>query len=280
MVDHHTLDIVFLKMAWSFNALWLGKHPTHDWENRPIHDRKAGTDLADGYFACVWCLPGDLDYWKGDLELPNSRSGSPCGCCPCNSSDCPWWDFRPNALWLTRIYDIQAFEDSGWNRCKLFTIVGVTVHSLHPDWMHAKHLGTDKVKLGSVLWLLVHFVVEAPDVDERLSIVWGMIQKLYKEDHVANRFGNLKMTMFTAGASSKLKGKAAEVRDLGPVLHKVWMAFYNPNLEVHRKIELVLRTGARLDAVLDEHPGAYALPRDAAADLVSTAFVTCHSLLS
>jgi hypothetical protein len=141
--------------------------------------------------------------------------------------------------------------------------------------MHAKHLGTDKVHLGSVLFLLVHFVVvTGGGAEDSLSIVWGLIQKIYKDDHVPNRFGNLKMTMFTAGASPKLKGKAAEVKDLGPVLHEVWKAFYNPNLEVkvHRKIELVLRTGD-LDAILEAHPGAYALPRDAAADLVSTAFV-------
>ena len=32
-------------------------------------------------------------------------------------------------------------------------------NSLNPDWMHCKSLGIDKTLLGSVLWLLVHFVM-------------------------------------------------------------------------------------------------------------------------
>ena len=37
---------------------------------------------------------------------------------------------------------------SGLNRCLLFGIIGVTVLSLYPDWMHAKSLGIDKPLLG------------------------------------------------------------------------------------------------------------------------------------
>ena len=270
---HHTLDVVFRKMAWSFKWLWLGKWPTHDWDGHPLSYSKAGTDLAGGYFACVWALPGDLDYWRGDLNLPNSTSNDPCAICPCNSSDLPWFDFTVSALWPGKMYDIATWVASGWNRCLLFTIPGVTVHSLHPDWMHAKHLGTDKVLLGSVLYALLHFVLTAGDLEARLTTIWGEIQEVYRRDAVANRFGNLKMTMFTSRASTKLKGKAMEVCCLVPVLHKVWLRFYNRQLEVHRKIELVLRTSAHLDAILEEHAAEFVLPEEAAADFKSTGHV-------
>ena len=59
----------------------------------------------------------------------------------------------------------------------------------------------------------------SPDV--KLMAVWQRILRIYREDEVQNRFGSLKMTMFTTRGSPKLKGKAAEVRDLVPVLHKV-----------------------------------------------------------
>ena len=57
------------------------------------------------------------------------------------------------------------------------------------------------------------------------------------------------------------------------VLHKVWLRFYNKKLEVHRKIELVLRTSAHLDAILAEHAAEFVLPQEAADDFKSTGHV-------
>ncbi|HIF94878.1 MAG TPA: hypothetical protein EYQ60_17410 [Myxococcales bacterium] len=146
---HNTLDVVFKKMAWSFTAMWVGKWPTHDWNGGPMHyparGPSGGDDLAGGFFCAIWALIGDLDYWRAYLRLPNSTSNTPCAICPCNVSDCPWYDFRTHAVWLGRIYDTAAWTAAGMGMCVLFTIPGVTNHSLHPDWMHAKHLGTDKV---------------------------------------------------------------------------------------------------------------------------------------
>ena len=46
--------------------------------------------------------------------------------------------------------------------------------------------------------------------------------------------------MFTTKSQPKLKGKAAEVKDLGPVMVPVWKKFYNPSLAMHQKILIVL----------------------------------------
>ncbi|MDP6772379.1 MAG: hypothetical protein QF704_16860 [Anaerolineales bacterium] len=75
-----------------------------------------------------------------------------------------------------------------------------------------------------------------------------------------NRFGNLKLTMFQVGGSVKLRGKAGEVRAIGPVLHRIWQMHYNSNLEIHNKIELCLRMGCRMEAILDDHRDYFALP--------------------
>ena len=39
--------------------------------------------------------------------------------------------------------------DAGLNTCILFAIVGVTILSWYPDWMHCKSLGIDKPLMGS-----------------------------------------------------------------------------------------------------------------------------------
>ena len=118
---------------------------------------------------------------------------------------------------MQRIYNVNTWLASGGGSCRLFTIQGVTVYSLHPDWMHAKHLGTDKVLLGSVLYLLVYHVLGGT-ADENLRTVWLDILDLYKRLCVDHKFAQLKTTMFSTKSSPKLKGKAGEVKDLAPVL--------------------------------------------------------------
>ncbi len=57
----------------------------------------------------------------------------------------PWFDFRPDATWVSNILSVQEWATSRWNRCELFKLLGVTILSLYPDWMHDKNLGSDKV---------------------------------------------------------------------------------------------------------------------------------------
>ena len=87
------------------------------------------------------------------------------------------------------------------------------MYSLHPDWMHAKHLGTDEVLLGSALYLLVYHL-RAGTAEENLKAVWLGIVYWYKELGVDNKFAQLKPTMFSTKSSPKLTGKAGEVKDL------------------------------------------------------------------
>ena len=47
--------------------------------------------------------------------------------------------------------------------------------------------------------------------------------------------------MFHTKSQPKLKGKAAEVKDLGPVMVLVWEKHMNCNLQIHQKILVVLK---------------------------------------
>ncbi len=55
--------------------------------------------------------------------------------------------------------------------------------------------------------------------------------------------------------------------------HKVWLHYYNPALELHRKIELMLRLSAHQDAILDRNRDTFALSDADGDDLIATGFL-------
>ena len=123
----------------------------------------------------------------------------------------------------------------------MLQIVGVSILSFYPDWMHCKSLGIDKPLIGSTLYVLVHFILPGDDLAANLAIVWRDIEFFYVELGTENRYGHMRQTMFHTKSQPKLRGKAGEVRDLGPVMVKVWEKHMNPNLHIHQQILLVLK---------------------------------------
>ena len=79
--------------------------------------------------------------------------------------------------------------------------------------------------------------------------------------------------MFTTKSAPKLQGKAAEIKDFGPVLVRLWRKYSNPRLLIHQKIMVVLQGSAHCDTILDDHKTEFALPEAAADDLISTCFI-------
>ena len=122
----------------------------------------------------------------------------------------------------------------------MLQIEGVTILSFYPDWMHCKSLGIDKPMHGSTLYVLVHHVLPGT-VEQNLAVVWRDIEQTYDELDTENRYGHMRQTMFHTKSQPKLKGKAGEVRDLGPVMVKIWEKHMNPNLLIHQKILVVLK---------------------------------------
>ena len=122
----------------------------------------------------------------------------------------------------------------------MLQIEGVSILSFYPDWMHCKSLGIDKPLLGSTLYVLVHYILPG-SVEENLAVVWRDIEAGYDELNSENRYGHMRQTMFTTKSQPKLQGKAGEIKDLGPVMVKVWEKHMNPNLLIHEKILVVLK---------------------------------------
>ena len=131
-----------------------------------------------------------------------------------------------------------------------------------------KHLWVfimDKYKDHASVYIYIYICI--------LAQVWSTTKqnkhtqqtKTTKELNVANKFGTMKMTMFSPKGSVKLRGQAAVVRDFGQVLHAAWKKFCPESLkpdglEVYRKIEETLRLSVKMEAILDDHKTEFVLP--------------------
>ena len=96
---------------------------------------------------------GDLDYFYKCLHLAHYGSNTPCVFCPVNTTDNPWSNFNVNAPWLGQLY---TSNDWPYGEGGPFSLDGVSLHTVHADYMHCKLLGTDQYIFGSVLWLLIY----------------------------------------------------------------------------------------------------------------------------
>ena len=79
---------------------------------------------------------------------------------------------------------------------------------------------------GSVLWVLIHLVLPVGPAGsgrtpaDNSAVIWKVIQRFYDELKSEDKYWVIRMNMFTTGSQPKMKGKAAEVKDLAPFLIK------------------------------------------------------------
>ena len=166
--DANTLDVAFRIMCWSLYWLYEGKWPDRDpWDRvyRPgsAEGQKAPSPLADGHFACIWVIKGDLEWFGKTLKLPWFSSAKPCCFCPAEStagSTLCWSDFRKTKqTWLGAAWTPDDWRVAFPNLHRLFGLPGVSILTVAPDWMHGKHLGTDQYVYGSILHCLVYEIM-------------------------------------------------------------------------------------------------------------------------
>jgi len=266
-----TLHQFFLILRWSLYWLWMGVWPDRHWNSNEVYSpdspegQKAGTLLAAGYFGVLWAIMGDLDYMAAILNLPRfSSSTSPCALCQCSSTgDFSWTDNRPTAPWIASCWTAGSWLSwENKSNCPLFTLPGVTALSVCLDYMHCKYLGMDQYMFGSVLWLLVHYVLQYGDAQFNLGVLWDEIKTYYKQHKTPCRFKYLnRLTMFTRkNKAHKLRGKAAEVKHFGEVLLWLWQKHMNPALLLHKRILLMLKLNVQMETILALNKTSFALP--------------------
>ncbi|CAE7252460.1 unnamed protein product [Symbiodinium sp. CCMP2592] len=285
--DDGTAATTFLSMlAWSFKVLQEGLWPFADHKGNlypPTSDlgRKAGSPLAGGWKGVIWALVGDLEYMVSRLNMPHfGQKHNPCGLCKCSGDETStsWRNCKPTAPWLSMQWSLaewRSFPDRPKN--PLFDSGVCSALSCHMDYMHTKYLGLDPLGFGSVLSLLVNFVL--PDSPlANLRCVWEHLLSSYKALKIVERFrGMRKLSLFQRKKlPPKLKGRAMQIQALGEPLLLCWQNFMNKDLEIHLKIENYLKVNLALEKILHATRTEMAMPPDHAEKFKKLAFGLCQ----
>ena len=214
--------------------------------------------LAGGYFAVIWLLKGDLDYFAKSLSLKHFNADSMCDFCECDrTGPVDLWptNFLPGALWKRRLVSCSQWRARNPEMHAIFAAFEFLSNAnIAPDELHIIHLGTSMYMLGSVLWLLVYTKLkESPE--SNLRRVFAMIQGFYKEHGTSCQYSNLALSFFTDPQNPrkhypKLKGRGGEVKHLGPALLHVWQQFRG-DAEEDGWVETALRAQCRIMESID-----------------------------
>ena len=258
--NHLTEDVVWRHIVWSLYWAYQGVHPDRSPHNvlyiDPARMALAGSPLMGGLFLVIWVLSGDLDYMLKRLFLSDYNSRLPRSLCECNTSDTPRTDHLDGiALWQLKLWTNLAYAHAHPRRHRVLRhLPGVGVTNYIPDIMHVKPLGTDKSFVGSALRNLTHHILPS-DFNGNLSRMWNDILAEYGSQGVTTRFQYLTHRMIQ-GASKKtleLRGKAAQMRSLIPVLINVFSTHMDVNNDQHRDVLTGLVCSARIDQLLEDH---------------------------
>ena len=270
--EHITEDGIWKEIVWSLYWLGEGTHPDRGSDNIKYTDAKrkgkAGTPLAGGYFGPTWILACDLDHAYKRLFLADyNKPSEPCSCCQANNTDASWSDGRDGqAEWMNRLWTNSSYAVAKPNRHRLLRhLPGVGICNYVPDTMHAKNLGSDRSFTGSALRHLTHHILPS-DPATNLKLVWKDIMALYKARRTKSRFGVMTPNMIQPARAKlpELKGKAAQIRALGPIMVEVWRKRMDPGNPQHRDVLSGLESSAEIDRILRVHRKSPRFPDDVA----------------
>ena len=89
--------------------------------------------------------------------------------------------------------------------------------------------------------------------DDNLDVVWDDISSIYTDEHTRDRYHELKQSMIHPNGKKlpQLKGRGAQVKQLGPVLIKVFEKHMVADDVVQQLALRGLKCSVRIDEVLD-----------------------------
>ena len=293
-----TMSEIWRIIAWSLQALYEGKWPTHNHHGTPYNAidhasefALAGKHLADGYFGVVWGVKGDLESWYKDLGFPHYRCDNFCELDASENTDGTAegdlsYNFRHDAHWK----HTQLTKD-GWRALRattmhvLFELLEyLSCVNLEPDELHTMHLGTTMYFVGSILWLLVYRVLRGSP-QENIACVWGWILDEYTDAMVSVQFPKLDLKSFTNNDPNehypKLKGKGGQIKHLLKPMLRVWIRCMNPLDNMHVKVRTALEHLVEMQRLIDAHAKDLFMTRANAAALkrATDSFLADYSIL-
>ena len=218
-----TVHTLWAYIVHGFNALFAGRHPTHDpwghdWPPGPQADN-AGKPIADGlFFGVVWSLPQDHEYAVNET-----------GCRHWNCNDfCTWCDIEKQKMSDFSDPVIQRMKACSHNQTPpsnhpIWQIAGVTRCMYTGDLMHSGDLGPCLRLHGSTMSDLIQEdgpYVGAGPAEFRVSRLKSDLDSAYDVLDIKKRINTLTPKMIKTQKGAILKAKASEARNLlGPMLH-------------------------------------------------------------
>jgi len=270
-------------LAWSFEALSRGVFPVTDAFGQPFPVGtkdyiRAGKPLAGGYAGVVWCVEGDLDYFAKNLWLNHWSSAHPCPWCPCNKMEgdgmC-WSEFREGrAEWQGECWSNPEWLEANTDRHPLLSLPGVGIENCFPDLMHTKHGGCDKYNYASVIHILC-FEIMPDDPATNLDVIWAECVQYCKTRGIRNRYRAMKPSLVWKVRAPhanypKMRGKMAEIRNIGEPLLHVWNTRSDRANLKHQQIAFMLRCSVKIESMLRDNRHCYRYPPDLADEFLQT----------
>lgn len=257
-----TMDTFFAIMKWSFESMFNGKWPSHDWRGVRFprdskEGKRAGKPLANGWRGCLVQLAGDLDYYSKWFQAPRwSNHNKPCSICKTTfRGPLSWRDNRLNSGWQSSTLTPTTFRSHFSPACPLFQLPGVTSLTMAMDWMHCHHLGWLQYLFGSIIHMLVFYLLPNTHLNNLAQI--GDFIKHYQKTHHSKhpyRMRLDKMTMFQPKKGyPKLRGRAADIAGLHAAMLELWSLHMDEANLQHRQIKLVLQLNNQIQNLLETY---------------------------
>ena len=261
-----TMEVFWTIMKWSFSALASGKYPLVDWQGQPFalgskEARRAGKDLAEGYCAILLQLAGDLDYMSKWLETPRvTNHEKPCPLCRASfAGPMSYLDNRKDSPWQASLLMPSNYKEHWSPKGPLYTMAGFSNQCLAMDFMHTMHLGWLQHFFGSVIHLLVYYLLEGEPLDN-LQFVYNYIKQHQKKNQAKHPYKMKldKLTMFQPKKGyPKLRGRAADIAGLAHCLHDLWQEQMQAGDEWHARVRLFLQYNLELKRTLETFSPTY-----------------------
>ena len=210
-------------------------------------------------------LLADLDQFAARYAWPRHNSVQCCGLCLADKSDdsLPWTHFsRTSAALATTWTSNAAHRAARPSNVLMLHLPGVGITSCMPDHMHCKHSGTDAYLFGSIFAYMCRHYMPGTEKDNCV-VFWACIKKHIPVGSGKTQFYDIGPNMFpdTDSGFPLLKGRASQIRHLGPPLLAAFTELMDQDLQEHRWMRHAVNCSVKIEAILDDHRDAFVLPK-------------------
>lgn len=253
--EEGTWDVIWTWLQWSFKALAKGQHPNVDPWGKALKKASPFYHLAGQscgpYKATLWLIQGDHEFYSNSLKLPHWASKTPCWMCNATGTTGARSYKQLDLSKFSLVESPQEALRKAASTHPIFSLGGVTSRNVRGDLLHIVFTkGLYSHLLGGIIHYMLYYDGVGPgkkqlvSPQDRLSIIFLEVQKIYRFEKTECRLTNLRMSMVMDPKNphsqwAKLDAKAGETKHFAPcflqVAKKMWHKSERP--EDHRMIK-------------------------------------------